>query len=276
MLLRRITRNVKDQNWFAVVLDFLIVVLGILIAFQITNWNDRRAARAQLAEAETAIKSDLLLNYVWAKERISLRDCRVQALGELSQRLLEPGEAWTGMPLDKDESGAARAIEQVLRSPNRPWPDRVWEAEQARGVLNGMDPIRRSDLDFVFKQAGDIFEHQTKITDLQARLKVLSNSIDLPRSDRLRYLDIVSELDEQGFWIELKASQLCAVIEIQELEFDEEELALLRERVGAVLDYELRRTQYGDCAKPVTITNLETGGASSSGGSVSCDITGYN
>ena len=38
MFLHRITKHVKDQNWFAVALDFVIVVAGILIAFQITNW----------------------------------------------------------------------------------------------------------------------------------------------------------------------------------------------------------------------------------------------
>ena len=43
MLLRSITKHVKEQNWFAVFLDFLIVVVGILIAFQITNWNEARA-----------------------------------------------------------------------------------------------------------------------------------------------------------------------------------------------------------------------------------------
>lgn len=42
MLLRSITKHVKEQNWFAVMLDFFIVVVGILIAFQITNWNERR------------------------------------------------------------------------------------------------------------------------------------------------------------------------------------------------------------------------------------------
>jgi hypothetical protein len=42
MLLRSISKHVKEQNWFAVVLDFLIVVIGILIAFQITNWNEAR------------------------------------------------------------------------------------------------------------------------------------------------------------------------------------------------------------------------------------------
>ena len=42
MLLRSISKHVKDQNWFAVLLDFFIVVVGILIAFQITQWNERR------------------------------------------------------------------------------------------------------------------------------------------------------------------------------------------------------------------------------------------
>ncbi len=42
MLLRRVIEHVKAQNWTAVALDFVIVVVGILIAFQITEWNDAR------------------------------------------------------------------------------------------------------------------------------------------------------------------------------------------------------------------------------------------
>lgn len=47
MLLRSLTKHVRDQNWFAVALDFFIVVLGILLAFQITNWSEARSDRAQ-------------------------------------------------------------------------------------------------------------------------------------------------------------------------------------------------------------------------------------
>lgn len=47
MLLRSLTKHVKDQNWFAVGLDFFIVIAGILIAFQITNWNEARQERAK-------------------------------------------------------------------------------------------------------------------------------------------------------------------------------------------------------------------------------------
>jgi len=45
MLLRRITEHVKNQNWIAVIIDFTIVVFGILLAFQVTEWNQDRKDR---------------------------------------------------------------------------------------------------------------------------------------------------------------------------------------------------------------------------------------
>jgi hypothetical protein len=45
MLLRRLTKHIKEQNWFAVGVDFFIVVIGILIAFQITNWTAEQGRR---------------------------------------------------------------------------------------------------------------------------------------------------------------------------------------------------------------------------------------
>jgi len=40
MILRRITEHVKDQNWFAVGIDFFIVVVGVFIGIQVSNWNE--------------------------------------------------------------------------------------------------------------------------------------------------------------------------------------------------------------------------------------------
>lgn len=59
MLLRRITKHVKDQNWFAVALDFFIVVVGILIAFQITNWNEARTTTKEANQARGSLIADL-------------------------------------------------------------------------------------------------------------------------------------------------------------------------------------------------------------------------
>ncbi len=45
MILSRITRALKDQNWFAVTLEFLIVLAGVVIGFQVSAWNDARMDR---------------------------------------------------------------------------------------------------------------------------------------------------------------------------------------------------------------------------------------
>jgi Family of unknown function (DUF6090) len=59
MRLRSLTKHIKDQNWFAVALDFFIVVAGILIAFQITNWSEARGERHREAQILRDIATDL-------------------------------------------------------------------------------------------------------------------------------------------------------------------------------------------------------------------------
>ncbi|MDG1707573.1 MAG: hypothetical protein P8H03_02370 [Emcibacteraceae bacterium] len=39
MILRRITKHVYEQNWFAVGLDMMVVIVGIFVGLQISNWN---------------------------------------------------------------------------------------------------------------------------------------------------------------------------------------------------------------------------------------------
>jgi hypothetical protein len=40
VLLCRITSHVVDQNWFAVGVDFAIVVIGVFVGIQIADWNE--------------------------------------------------------------------------------------------------------------------------------------------------------------------------------------------------------------------------------------------
>lgn len=81
MLLRRITKHVKDQNWFAVALDFVIVVLGILIAFRITEWSeDRREAQAEQALLERLHEEISTMQALDVTTRTLLIDQRQQSL----------------------------------------------------------------------------------------------------------------------------------------------------------------------------------------------------
>ncbi|MEZ6001216.1 hypothetical protein [Hyphomonas sp.] len=59
MLLRRFTEHVKAQNWTAVALDFVIVVLGVFIGIQVSNWNAANGERRALDRYMEAVASDI-------------------------------------------------------------------------------------------------------------------------------------------------------------------------------------------------------------------------
>ena len=46
MILDRLSHAIRQQNWFAVALEFVIVIAGVVIGFQITAWNQERGERA--------------------------------------------------------------------------------------------------------------------------------------------------------------------------------------------------------------------------------------
>jgi hypothetical protein len=45
MILRRFTKHIIAQNWFAVGLDVIVVVVGIFLGMQVADWNDSRKDR---------------------------------------------------------------------------------------------------------------------------------------------------------------------------------------------------------------------------------------
>jgi hypothetical protein len=47
MILRRVREHVGSHNWFAVAVDFVIVVIGVFVGIQASNWNQARAERSQ-------------------------------------------------------------------------------------------------------------------------------------------------------------------------------------------------------------------------------------
>lgn len=59
MILRRVIEHVKAQNWTVVALDFVIVVMGVVIGIQVSNWNAARVERAQSAAFTRALENDL-------------------------------------------------------------------------------------------------------------------------------------------------------------------------------------------------------------------------
>ncbi len=62
MLLRRITKHVTDQNWTAIGLDFLIVVIGVYIGLQVSNWNIERGEKENYQAARVRLVAEIDAN----------------------------------------------------------------------------------------------------------------------------------------------------------------------------------------------------------------------
>lgn len=66
MLLRKVIDHVRKQEWTAIVIDFVIVVLGVFIGLQVANWNEARADQVRGHSYLERIHNDLeadLANY---------------------------------------------------------------------------------------------------------------------------------------------------------------------------------------------------------------------
>lgn len=61
MLLRRVIENVKSQNWTAVGLDFVIVVVGVFMGLQVQQWANARADRRDEAQILSRLHQEIEL-----------------------------------------------------------------------------------------------------------------------------------------------------------------------------------------------------------------------
>ncbi len=59
MILPRIIAHFRKQEWTAIAIDFVIVVLGVFVGIQLGNWNEARLERAQSAVFTRALVADL-------------------------------------------------------------------------------------------------------------------------------------------------------------------------------------------------------------------------
>jgi hypothetical protein len=59
MILRHLAQSLKDQNWMAIAIEFVLLVLGVFLGIQVANWNAEREARHKSAVFTERLKTDL-------------------------------------------------------------------------------------------------------------------------------------------------------------------------------------------------------------------------
>jgi len=95
MILRRVIEHVRHQQWTAIGIDLVIVILGVFIGTQVSNWNASRLedvrAQGYLRRIDDNIRSDLV-----AIDRRSVYWKQVNDYGRAAIRYSETGELAEG------------------------------------------------------------------------------------------------------------------------------------------------------------------------------------
>jgi len=98
MLLRRIKRHVFNENWFAVFVDFVIVVVGVYVGIEVSNWNESRKEDALATQYLERLRADLQAdgNTIDARQRFwkQVGDYGDAAIAYLETGTLRNESAW--------------------------------------------------------------------------------------------------------------------------------------------------------------------------------------
>ena len=133
MILRRVIQHVKKQEWTAIGIDFLIVVLGVFVGIQVSNWNAERETSKKSAVFTERLKADLR-GEAWGYEYLILYNKDILANAERVLAMMD-GEA--GMTDEQFVISAYRA--GYLPEERGLYPSmKAYEAIGFLGALRGM------------------------------------------------------------------------------------------------------------------------------------------
>jgi hypothetical protein len=131
MILRRVIEHVREQNWTAIAIDFVIVVLGVFVGLQVSNWNAANADRREIARYLDDIASDVQADF----EELSRTEAASRDRIAASAYVLRKAgltEQVTELAISQSRandvfSGAERLIIPDLSPPEEEQRNRLWQ-----------------------------------------------------------------------------------------------------------------------------------------------------
>ncbi|MEO1015115.1 MAG: hypothetical protein AAFX08_08000 [Pseudomonadota bacterium] len=166
MILRRVIEHVRAQNWTAVALDFVIVVVGVFIGIQVANWNDARGDRLHERQLFADMLADLEIDRAQYANAMSVAARRVSAANASLVGAELPSIDFSYVIPGAYADDLIAAAKDVSPPPETLWTD----------VIIGYFPIPSTATFDALAGAGDtqIIRDRTLVKDIQ----IYRNSID--------------------------------------------------------------------------------------------------
>lgn len=76
MILRRLSQSLKEQNWAAITIEFVLLVVGVFLGIQVANWNEARVERIVERQSLRLLLSEVEQNLAYAQYVIDKAEVR--------------------------------------------------------------------------------------------------------------------------------------------------------------------------------------------------------
>ncbi|GJL91341.1 hypothetical protein [Hyphococcus sp.] len=166
MILRRVIAHFRKQEWTAIALDFLIVVVGVFIGIQVANWNAARADRELGRDYTHRLISDLEQDLADARSLFGYYGHVLDSVVETDRLLSSPGSDAQALIV-----AAYRASEFNNNPPNSATWDEIVSSGQIGLLPSGAIEGGLSDY-YKFQAAND--DVNIRLIDSPYRLAVRS------------------------------------------------------------------------------------------------------
>lgn len=138
MILRRLTANFRRQDYAAVVVELVIVVLGVFLGLQVSNWNEARIERERTSQVLDAFRAEM-------RDYIDVQ----QSYGDKVSKGLAAFDAARAMGEEPPP--------YYLRVPgSQTPPTAVWQVAQRSGLAELVHPTLMFDLGFFYSEVDGI------------------------------------------------------------------------------------------------------------------------
>ena len=85
MIISRMRKHLAQQDWIAITVDVVVILVGILLAFQIERWADELRSRSLEEDYLFRLKQDLGTEIVRMTQARDYAEDRIQAVKFLAQ-----------------------------------------------------------------------------------------------------------------------------------------------------------------------------------------------
>jgi hypothetical protein len=108
MILRRLAGRLRQQDWFAVTIELVLVMVGVFLGIQVANWNEDRKARSTEAAHLERIAQDARRDVAQLDEIIRVAEVRKALLNHIL-----PAASGQPLPTEFESARGRVAIERV-------------------------------------------------------------------------------------------------------------------------------------------------------------------